>query len=79
MIVPRTTIAVLGDGGWGTTLAIHLHRLGHRVTLWGAFPEYVRILQRRRENPKFLPGIADADTDTNATIVSAPSLRRTQE
>ena len=50
-------IAVLGDGGWGTTLAIHLHRLGHRVRLWGAFPAYVKVLERRRENVKFLPGI----------------------
>ena len=51
------TIAVLGDGGWGTTLALHLHRQGHRVGWWGAFPDYVRILRRRRENPRFLPGV----------------------
>ena len=50
-------IAVLGDGGWGTTLAIHLHRLGHHVRWWGAFPSYVKVLDRRRENPQFLPGI----------------------
>ena len=46
------TIAVLGDGGWGTALAIHHHRLGHRVRWWGAFPEYLRELDRRRENRK---------------------------
>ncbi len=57
MKVPRQTVAVLGDGGWGTTLAIHLHRLGHEVRWWGAFPEYVTLLRRRRENVKFLPGI----------------------
>lgn len=51
------TVSVLGDGGWGTTLAIHLHRRGHRVQWWGAFPEYVDILKRRRENRTFLPGI----------------------
>ena len=51
------TVAVLGDGGWGTTLAIHLHRGGHHVRWWGAFPEYVVVLKRRRENVKFLPGI----------------------
>jgi len=50
-------IAVLGDGAWGTTLAVHLHRLGHRVRWWGAFPDYVALLARRRENVKFLPGI----------------------
>ncbi len=53
----RIPVAVLGDGGWGTTLAIHLHKLGHRVSWWGAFPDYVKVLQQRRENVKFLPGI----------------------
>ena len=53
----RTTIAVLGDGGWGTTLAIHLHRLGHEVRWWSAFPDYAKTLAKRRENAKFLPGI----------------------
>ena len=57
MVRPHLTIAVLGDGGWGTTLAIHLHRLGHRLRWWGAFPGYVRLVERRRENVKFLPGI----------------------
>lgn len=50
-------IAVLGDGGWGTTLAIHLHRLGHSVVWWGTFSEYVRELRRRRVNRKYLPGV----------------------
>ncbi len=50
-------ILVVGDGGWGTTLAIHLHRQGYNVTLWGAFPKYVKFLQKTRENIKFLPGI----------------------
>ncbi len=51
------SVAVLGDGGWGTTLAIHLYRLGHRVSWWGAFPEYLKLIERRRENVKFLPGV----------------------
>jgi len=52
-----TRIAVLGDGGWGTTLAIHLHRRGHAVRWWGAFPDYLKTLARRRENVTYLPGI----------------------
>ena len=52
------TITVLGDGGWGTTLAIYLHRLGHTTRLWSAFPAYARTLSRRRENVKFLPGVS---------------------
>ncbi|MBI4353657.1 MAG: NAD(P)-dependent glycerol-3-phosphate dehydrogenase [Candidatus Omnitrophica bacterium] len=71
-----TTIAVLGDGGWGTTLAIHLHKLGHRVAWWGVFPEYVKVLKRRRENVKFLPGIRiprdlPITTDLKEAIVPA--------
>lgn len=51
------SFAVLGDGGWGTTLALHLHGLGHPTTLWGAFPEHVAALAAQRENMKFLPGV----------------------
>ena len=50
-------IAVIGDGGWGTTLAILLANKGYAVTLWGAFNNYTKILARSRLNPKFLPGI----------------------
>lgn len=53
----RCNIAVLGDGGWGTTLAILLSKKGHTVKLWGAFPDYVRTLEQRRINSRFLPGI----------------------
>lgn len=50
-------ISVIGDGGWGTTLAIILSQKGYKVTLWGAFPGYVEILKSKRVNTKFLPGI----------------------
>ena len=53
----RATIAVLGDGGWGTTLAIHLHRLGHTARLWSVSPDYATLLRKRRDNVKFLPGV----------------------
>lgn len=53
----RRILTILGDGGWGTTLALHALRLGHSVRLWGAFPEYIRTMARRRENPKFLPSV----------------------
>ncbi len=54
----ESTIVILGDGGWGTALAVLLANQGHQVTLWSAFPEYARVLEDRRENVKFLPGIA---------------------
>jgi glycerol-3-phosphate dehydrogenase (NAD(P)+) len=50
-------IAVIGDGGWGTTLALILLKKGYEVFLWGAFPEYVQFMKDRHENTKFLPGI----------------------
>lgn len=53
----KIDIAVLGDGGWGTTLAILLFKKGHRVTLWGAFADYIKILNKKRVNERFLPGI----------------------
>jgi glycerol-3-phosphate dehydrogenase (NAD(P)+) len=56
MIRPKN-ISVIGDGAWGTTLAILLAENGHAVTLWGAFPEYTKTVERSRINEKFLPGI----------------------
>ena len=50
-------ISVIGDGGWGTTLAILLSKKGFSVTLWGAFADYVSYLDKKRRNVKFLPGI----------------------
>src|ERR1041385_9028466 len=49
-------ISIIGDGGWGTTLALYLHDRGYDVLLWGAFPEYVAQAKKRGENFKFLPG-----------------------
>ena len=50
-------IAVLGDGGWGTALAILLANKGNQVFLWGAFRDYVEFLNKERENVKFLPSV----------------------
>jgi glycerol-3-phosphate dehydrogenase (NAD(P)+) len=53
----KLRIAVLGDGGWGSTLAVLLFNKGYSVTLWGAFPDYSKLMAKTRFNPKFLPGI----------------------
>ncbi len=55
--MPKIRIAVLGDGGWGTTLAILLSNKGYSVTLWGAFADYTKKMAKTRLNSKFLPGI----------------------
>lgn len=53
-----TKVSVLGGGAWGTALAIHAARLGHRVELWLRDPELAETIERRRENPVYLPGVA---------------------
>lgn len=57
----KINIAVLGDGGWGTTLARLLCLKGYKVTLWGFFDDYVVYLNKKRVNTKFLPGIKIPD------------------
>jgi glycerol-3-phosphate dehydrogenase (NAD(P)+) len=53
-----TRMAVLGDGAWGTALALLLAQdPGHRVSLWSAREESGRLLQENRENRKLLPGV----------------------
>ena len=55
--------SVLGTGGWGTAMAVHLSRThGDAVTLWGNNPETVRQLIQQRENVRQLPGIAISDS-----------------
>lgn len=53
----KLNISILGDGGWGTTLAILLHQKGFKVTLWGAFSDYITYLNKKRVNTKFLLGV----------------------
>ncbi len=48
---------VLGDGSWGTTLAIILARNGVETTLWSAFPDQASTMAAERRNERFLPGI----------------------
>ena len=52
------TVAVLGDGAWGTAIALLLARAPeNRVRLWSARAENARILQEKRENIRLLPGV----------------------
>ena len=50
-------ITVLGAGNWGTTMALVLHRKGHRVTLWEFDPAQAELLAHTHRNEKFLPGV----------------------
>jgi glycerol-3-phosphate dehydrogenase (NAD(P)+) len=48
---------VIGDGSWGTTLALLLARGGVATTLWSRDPERSRLLATTRRNERYLPGI----------------------
>lgn len=50
-------IAVLGAGGWGTALAVHLVRTGHEAWLWGRDGTLIGDLRVRRANAVYLPDI----------------------
>ncbi|NQT91003.1 MAG: NAD(P)-dependent glycerol-3-phosphate dehydrogenase [Candidatus Omnitrophica bacterium] len=81
----KTKVTILGDGGWGTALAMLLCGKGSSVSLWGAFPDYIEVLKKSRENTKFLPGftipdkvlitsdIKEALEDSEAIIIAIPS------
>ena len=51
------TVAVVGAGSWGTTLAQLLAEKGLNVRLWVREPEVYADLQRDRINHTFLPGV----------------------
>ena len=60
-MINNSSVCIIGDGGWGTTLGILLSKKGHSVSIWGAFPDYVEVLKSKRENVKFLPGVKIPD------------------
>lgn len=54
---PTRTVAVLGGGAWGTTLAILAHETGSSVSLIAHREETARHLDVARAHPVSLPGI----------------------
>src|SRR4051812_11028106 len=59
----RTRISTLGDGAWGTAIALLLARRDdHEVFLWSARPDNARLLRERRENVRLLPGVSIPET-----------------
>lgn len=78
-------IGILGDGGWGTALALLLHENGHRVTVWGPLPDYIKTVVRQRENPLYLAGVSlppdirwtadcrEAVADTDVVVLASPT------
>ena len=52
---------MLGAGGWGTTLAIHLARRGHDACLWARDPALVADMRARRANAVYLADVRFPD------------------
>ncbi|MDA0948662.1 MAG: NAD(P)-dependent glycerol-3-phosphate dehydrogenase [Planctomycetota bacterium] len=50
-------VLVLGDGSWGTALALCLARNGVPTRVWGRNPERARAIMDAHENEKYLPGV----------------------
>ncbi len=80
-----SAIAVLGAGSWGTTLGHLLAAKGQTVRLWAFEAEVVEAVNRRHENPLFLPGVplcaslraygdaAEAVRDARVVVSASPS------
>jgi len=54
-------IAVIGAGGWGTTLANLLAEKGYKVKLWAHEKDVVKEINEKKENSRFLSGIKLSD------------------
>ena len=55
-------IAVLGSGAWGTALALSLSsKPENEITLWSHRAEAAALLEKERENQRFLPGFPFPD------------------
>jgi glycerol-3-phosphate dehydrogenase (NAD(P)+) len=70
-VSPGREVAVLGAGSWGTTLAVHLGRIGHRVRLWGRDEALVARMARERRNVAYLP-----DTPFPESLLPVASLEQ---
>ena len=59
-----TRVAVLGAGSWGTAFSIVLADAGHDVVLWARREDVCTLVNEKRENTDYLPGITLPDTVT---------------
>ncbi len=51
-------ISILGAGNMGTALASMLSKKGHAVSLWTVEEEVYESITKKRENTKYMPGVA---------------------
>ena len=67
-------VAVLGAGSWGTSLAVHLGRLGHDVRLWARDGSLIDQMRERRVNPTYLPEIELPERVALATAIEDAAI-----
>jgi len=56
-----TRVAVLGAGSWGTAFSLVLADAGNDVTLWARREDVCGLVNEKRENTEYLPGVALPD------------------
>jgi len=59
-------MGIVGGGAWGTALGLLARRAGRTALLWARESEVVETIERRHENPLFLPGVS-LDPELRAT------------
>ena len=69
-----TKAVVFGTGSWGTTFAMILAEAGTETTLWGRRAEVVEAIDKRHENPEYLPGIT-LPSSLRATTDPEPAMK----
>jgi glycerol-3-phosphate dehydrogenase (NAD(P)+) len=79
IVEPKPVFAVLGSGSWGTALAVHIARTGHRTILWGIETDELASMARDRENRRYLPGTTlpdglEIETDFERAVAQADQL-----
>ena len=55
-------IAILGNGGFGTAMALTLARAGHTVSMWGHDAIYTASIAASRKNPRYLSDVTLPDS-----------------
>jgi glycerol-3-phosphate dehydrogenase (NAD(P)+) len=69
-----TTVCVLGEGAFGTAIAMLLAENGHKVKLWCYYKDVAQSILLRRSNPLFLP-----DMQLNVLIEPYVSIQEALE
>ncbi len=76
---PIRKVVVIGDGGWGTAIALLLDKAARTASIWSYDPEYAALMRESGTNPRYLPGFRLPDSikigsDFGAMVADADLL-----